>query len=416
MLAAFPGFGSDLGTFQAWSRDLAANGPWNFYDKGSFVDWTPGYLYILWLFGLFDRVLDFSSGQFEYLLKLPPIAADLASVYLLYLLLEGQKPTVRLGAALLYALHPALLLVGPVWAQVDSVLAFFLLFTIYNIIKGRLVFASVVYVVGFLTKPQAVAALPLFTAWILRDQIIEALRDLPEIREPALRVLALLRGLVARLWRVVLVGLATALLIVLPFFPDNPLGIFDQLRGATEVYPYSTFFAYNFWGMLWTQSSQFPQFPSDASTYWGIDYRAWGYVLFAGAILAILIVFRKARGLDMLALATALSVLAFFVFLTRMHERYLFPFFLPFLAAAVLTRSRMIWAAFIGLSVIHFFNLYYVYSYYNPNFLKVGPVFDWIGEQDTTFLFSLLTVLAFPALLVVSFFLTQRERERPGPI
>ncbi len=433
VLAAFPGFEGDLGTFQAWSRDLAAHWPWNFYHSGSFSDWTPGYLYILWLFGLFDKVFTLDAGQFEYLLKLPPVAADLASVYLLYVLLEGQKPAVRLGAATVYALFPALLIVGPVWAQVDSVPALFLLLTVYCLVRGRTVLGTVVYVIGFLTKPQMVAALPFLAFWVLRDQSLQALGDLPAISDPAQRALWVLGGLAERLWRPVLAALAAGLLIILPFFlpfvsENPPWGIFAQMRDATEVYPYSTFFAYNFWGMLWTQSSQFPQFPRDDLTYWGLEYRTWGILLFAISILAVMVVFQRARSPGLVALATALSVMAFFVFLTRMHERYLFPFFLPFLAACVLTRSRALWASFGVLGAIHFFNLYNVYIAYNlnpggsPNPLKWDWLFHWSGgdlpfmsPNDGIFLFSLLTFLAFPALLLVSVLLCRREREEPEP-
>jgi len=414
-LATYPGFSNDVATFQAWGKDLAAHWPWNFYNEGSFADWTPGYLYVLWLFGLFDKVFTFDADQFNYLLKLPAVAADLASVYLLYKLLEGQKVTVRVGAAAVYALHPALLIVGSVWAQVDSLLAFFLLLTVYYFARGRMVMGTAVYVIGFLTKPQAVAALPFLAFWVLREQFLQAQTDLPSVGDPIQRGVELIKRLAARLWRVVAAGFATALAIILPFFPDNPWGIFDRMKSATEVYPYSTFWAYNFWGMLWTRRAQFPQFPKDDLTYLGLDYRTWGLVLFAISIVAIIFVFRRARGPGMLALATSLSVLAFFVFLTRMHERYMFPFLLLFLAAAALSRNWFLWASFAVLSVIHFLNLYYVYSYYNPNSLRVDSVFNWSGGQDQIFLFSLLTFLAFPVLLLASAVLTSGRQEEPEP-
>ncbi len=136
--AAFlPGFGIDLGTFQFWSGQLAEQGPWNFYTPAPFPDWAPGYLYVLWFFGGLDNVFEFGGHEFWYLLKRPSIAADRASAYLLYLILDGQKPAVRSGAAALYLLNPVILLVGPVWGQVDSLLAFFLLFTVYYLARGR---------------------------------------------------------------------------------------------------------------------------------------------------------------------------------------------------------------------------------------------------------------------------------------
>ncbi len=167
--AALPGFGIDLGTFQFWSVQLAEEGPWNFYNNDFLSDWTPGYLYVLWLIGSLDSLFSFSGDQFWYTLKLPSIAADLASAYLLYRILEGQKDGIRVGAAALYLLHPVVLLVGPVWGQVDSMLAFFLLLTVYYLARRRTLMAAVAYTVGFLVKPLAIGALPVFVFWGLRD-------------------------------------------------------------------------------------------------------------------------------------------------------------------------------------------------------------------------------------------------------
>ncbi|MFQ6019691.1 MAG: hypothetical protein ACE5KW_02935 [Dehalococcoidia bacterium] len=389
-LATLPSFEVDLNTFQAWSLQLADSGPWNFYRDNSFADYTPGYLYILWLFGGLDKLFAFDNDQFHYLLKLPAIAADLGSAYLLYRMLEGRKPLVQLGAPILYLLLPVVLLIGPVWGQVDSVLAFFLLLTVYYMAKHRPTSASLAYAMAFLIKPQAVAALPLFAFWLLKNHP-------------------------PRIWaRAVASSLAAGFLLILPFFPRNPFAIIDQLRDSAETYPYDSFFAYNFWG-LFSADRGAPGgilFNPDDLTFLGLEHRIWGIILFLAASLAIILVFRNARGPAFLALATALSVLAFYVFVTRMHERYLFPLFLPFLVACVLLNSRLLWATFLGLGVVHFLNLYYVYSYYYPNFLKVDSVFLMI--EDRVFLLSLLIFLAFPLLLATSVLLTGRKQEEQG--
>ncbi|MFQ5879228.1 MAG: glycosyltransferase 87 family protein [Dehalococcoidia bacterium] len=393
-LAALPGFGIDMGSFQAWSLQLADRGPWSFYDQGFFADYAPGYLYILLLFGGLNTVFQFSDDRFQYLLKLPPIAADLASAYLLYRLLEGQRPSVRLGAAALYLLLPAILLIGPVWGQVDSLLAFFLLLTVYYFAKGRPVLASLAYVVGFLVKPQAVAALPLFVFWLLRDY----------------RPRAWLHAASS--------SLAAGVFIVLPFFPQNPFNLVAELRNSANVYQFNSFWAYNFWGLFGTlKGGVLAMFKPDDATFLGASHFFWGIFLFLLASFAIIFVLREHRDPGHMALGMALSVLAFFLFLTRMHERYLFPFFLPLLAAGVLLKSRLLGAVFVVLSVIHFFNLYHVYFYYNRYFdnpdLRPEPLFLMI--DDRVFLFSLLTTLAFPALLLAGHLLAKREGGEAEP-
>ena len=400
--AAFlPGFAIDLGTFQGWSRQLADQGPWNFYTPDPFPDWAPGYLYVLWFIGGLDSVFKFSGHEYWYLLKLPSIAADLASAFLLYRILEGQKPAVRSGAAALYLLNPVVLLVGPVWGQVDSLLAFFLLFTVYYLARGRTVLAAVVYTIGFLTKPQAVAALPILAFWGLRQEVQRALPALSGTGEPLTRVLAFGRDLAARIWPVALAAVVVAFLLVFAFFPSNPLGIFDQLVDAQKLYPFASFYAFNFWEM-------FGRFKPDDTTFLAVTYRWWGFVLFGAASLSIIWIFRDARGPGLLALATALSVMAFFLFMTRMHERYLFPSLLLLVTAGAALNARSIWAILGVLTAVQFFNVYYAYiNFTEDNYLRAGWLFDWI--DDNVFLLSLLATLAFAVLLVSGSFLAMRE-------
>ena len=45
------GFGPDLASFRFWANDLATNGLNGFYERDFFHDYTPGYLYVLWLVG-----------------------------------------------------------------------------------------------------------------------------------------------------------------------------------------------------------------------------------------------------------------------------------------------------------------------------------------------------------------------------
>ena len=51
---AFPGTGLkfDLDSFHAWAANLARDGLYGFYDRDFFLDYTPGYLYVLYLVGL----------------------------------------------------------------------------------------------------------------------------------------------------------------------------------------------------------------------------------------------------------------------------------------------------------------------------------------------------------------------------
>ncbi len=416
LLAFLPGFDVDIGVFRFWSIQLAEKGPWHFYDEDFFTDYAPGYMYVLLLIGKLREWFDLTDGQVEYVLKLPSIAADLASAYLLYRLLDTRRLEVRLGAAALYLLFPAALLIGAVWGQVDSMLAFFLLLSVYYIGKDRPVAGAVAFTVGFLVKPQAIAALPFLALWIMRHRP-------PEWREVVAGIKLPVPPDVW--WKCAGAGVAVLLVLIFPFFTYKPWELVSQLYDATNVENYRTnsFWAYNFWNLGglfdWGFKPDVAGIKPGEGEWMGLSHRLWGGIMFATSTTLLLFATRRSEGTGMLALGAALSVLAFYLFLTRMHERYVFAFFLPFLAACVLLQSRLLWASFVGLGLVHFFNLYHVYVYYNPNDLRVEGFYKWFEKTDflgtgfeTVQVLSIIMVASFPLLLAAAYVLSARsERE-----
>jgi hypothetical protein len=51
------GFKADLSSFRFWADNLADEGLAGFYARDFFHDYTPGYLYVLWLVGLAGNAL-----------------------------------------------------------------------------------------------------------------------------------------------------------------------------------------------------------------------------------------------------------------------------------------------------------------------------------------------------------------------
>ncbi len=132
---------------------------------------------------------------------------------------------------------------------------------------------------------------------------------------------------------------------------------------------------------------------------------------------------------------------AFYLLLTRMHERYVFPAFLPFLLACALLRSRVLWGLFVGTAALHLLNLYHVFGYYYffnekegpgfPDFLRIPALYDWLngrvfsvntpifgnltrikyfGGMETIQLMSILFMTAFVAILCWTFVTTAGRR------
>ena len=445
-LASIHGFGIDTGTFQSWAGTLSHDGPWNFYKPDTFTDYAPGYMYVLLVIGEMDKLLHFTNHQWEYVLKLPSIVADLGSAYLLYRMLDKEKAAVQLAATAIYLFFPCALLVGAVWGQVDSILAFFLLMTVYFIGREKPVAGAVAYTIGFLIKPQAIAALPFLAFWIVRQHPIKFRSDgAPQVPRVLLEC--------------IVVPLALTLILVTPFFELQPWKLIHQLYQATNVsnYRVNSFWAYNFWntggvfkmGFKCDLAGACPLGDGSGGTaaaakFLGISTRFWSLALLATALVSIIVLLRNARSTGYLALGTALSTLAFYILLTRMHERYVFPFFLPFLLACALLKSRALWAAFFATTIIHLLNLYQVFGYYYffndkesagfPNFLRIPTLYNWlqgrvfsvntpvfgnltnlpiIGGMETIQLMSILFVTAFVALLAWTY-LVAGQRRRPA--
>lgn len=505
LLATIPGFDVDMGTFRAWSQDLANNDPWNFYQADKFTDYAPGYMYILWLIGEINKVLNFTPDQYEYVLKVPSVFADLASAYLVYRMLDKKGLLLQLAATAVYLFFPPALLVGAMWGQVDSILAFFLLLSVYFVSRDKPVAGAVAFAIGFLIKPQAVAALPFLIFWILRDHpatpddrqrdtllaglvavgvaivfatnLLAAPSNAPTLGTSgaedffarrysmllAIVPTALAAGILLyrpdappgqlpfrrppRLWlECAVVPLVVVIVLITPFFELRPWDLFDVLQNATNTpsYRVNSFWAYNFWNTGGIFDMGFHcdidsacQPGDQATSFLGVDARYWSVFLFTTAIVTIISTLRNTRDTGFLALGTALSMLVFFLFLTRMHERYVFAFFLPFLVACALLQSRALWAVFVTASAVHFINLFHVFGYYYffnpeytgdyPEWLKWRTAYRWledsaafnadfplVGRLETLQIMSGLFVACFLIALPVTFFLAERRSPDTG--
>src|SRR5260221_10831792 len=91
ILASLPSFKIDADSFFAWALRLADLGPTHFYSKDVFTDYTPGYLYVLFLLGLINKIFSFTGEQFYLLLKIPSILAEVAIGIFVFIICEQKK-------------------------------------------------------------------------------------------------------------------------------------------------------------------------------------------------------------------------------------------------------------------------------------------------------------------------------------
>jgi dolichyl-phosphate-mannose-protein mannosyltransferase len=134
----FPGFGPDVGDYQAWSSQIATFGPAHTYQQGFFLDYPPGYLYALWFVGVLAHGIGATGNFYRVIIQSPAIVADLALALLMYAFIRrGSHREMAFIAMLMVALNPPLLFDTVVWGQSDSVMTFVTLLSIVSILGER---------------------------------------------------------------------------------------------------------------------------------------------------------------------------------------------------------------------------------------------------------------------------------------
>ena len=104
-----------------------------------------------------------------FLFKLPAIASDLATGYLIYLIVKKIKsPKAGLIASAFYIFNPALIFNSTLWGQVDSLTALFYLLSIYLIGVNSLA-SALVLSIGSAFKPQVALAAPIVLMLMLKN-------------------------------------------------------------------------------------------------------------------------------------------------------------------------------------------------------------------------------------------------------
>ncbi|MFH1475492.1 MAG: hypothetical protein ABIG85_06505, partial [Chloroflexota bacterium] len=388
------GFGVDLGSFGGWAMELARHGPWGLYDRPIFVDYTPGYLYVLWGLGHVSQALAVPIGD---LLKLPAIFADLALALAIFALAAelGASRRGAIAAVAVFLLVPITWFDSAVWAQVDSVGTVFLVLAVRELWRGRSERAAILTTVAAIIKPQFGILIPLAAVVIIRRHWVERRDDGSPLGGGPVRIVT-----------TTIAGIFTATLVCLPFglaiVPLPFLGIsldeslLGQILKTGGGYPWATVNAYNPWALFsldgsglasagtWIRDVANPESPADLFLApLGIPAVLVGGVLITAAIGALsVLLWRRHDDRRMLLVALAVMAIAFFVLPTRVHERYLYPFFA---LGAVLLALRPRWAAvYAVLAAANFANLYGILTlpfYDNPGLTPMLEAFGGLGTR-----------------------------------
>jgi hypothetical protein len=318
---AGPGHAGDLHAFVEWAEGVSRVGLGDYYATGGTSNYPP-MLYLLYPLGV-----AFDGPGLLLAIRTLSIPFDVALGALLFHVAHSITGRDREGllAAGFYLLNPAVVLVGPMWGQVDGMGALPMVAAVVAAARGKVALAGVFAVVAGLVKPQfgiaAFVLLALAVFWL---------------REPG------------GIGRIATVGLAAIVTFVVVLFPLGLTpGDYLKLMGDTfSQYPYISQFAFNPWGMAFG---------------FGDDDAAWfriGTAVAVAGIGASLWLLRYRRDLvGLIAVSVLLGMVIYFL-PTRAHERYLYGA-IAFLAPLAAVDRRLRWPFFI-LSFAFFGTLAYV--------------------------------------------------------
>ncbi len=323
----------------AWALRLNQVGFSNFYSDQIWTNYTPGFLYVLYFLGALKNLLHLSDPALYLLIKIPSVLAEVLMGILVYIKLSEKSVKWGTMAILAILLNPVFIFNSSIWGQIDGLLTLLILLSIYFLDQNKLVLSSIFLGLAFLVKPQSIAVLPIFILYLIKHLSSK------------------------NIFKLIFPAFLTIFSLSLPFFINQPLtGLVQLFSKMVSDYSYTSLNAYNFWGGVgfWINDNQ---------TWQVLTYQRWGQIMLI--IYWGILSYQYLKGKLSVYSAAALATLAFFFLPTRVHERYLYPGLVFLIIIASQFKSRLIILLAVILNILHFFNLYYVYVYYNEIYLKL---------------------------------------------
>lgn len=327
----------DVDYYIDWSKSVVNDGIFAAYrNLGDRLDYPPVFLFFLYPTGWMmntPAIYDFEPYRM-LALKMVQIAFDVATIPLIYMVLQKQNKIPALLAASVWALNPAMIFNCGVWGQTDSLMIFFLLLSFWLLEQDKPVAATIVFAIAGLTKFQSLYFAPVFLLFLFYKR---------NIKKSLLAFGA---------------GIGTGILIFLPFMFYSGVTLpFEVYLGGLGKWTNLTFNAFNFYAALgWNNISDstelFPGFPVGVIST----------ILLIACVVIIVLLFLRAP-LKCPWLLAFLCMNSIFMFGGRMHERYQVPVLIFLLIAAARHHSGRLFGGFIGIAAVSFFNQFFLFDY-----------------------------------------------------
>jgi Gpi18-like mannosyltransferase len=284
LMVFLPDSGYDKYFWVTWAQYIKEHGLTQAYNNPE-INYHPVILCIIDVFTwFFNSPADINLTNINWL-KIPTALFDWGTIFIALKLMQHHKVNLQWG--LLLAFNPAFWYNTLIWGQFDSIWVFFSLASIYVALKEKWFLSIVLFTLALNTKLFALMFLPfIFPLWIKdKTSQLQLLRPLP--------VLLILQ-----------------FISLLPFLFTTHNSLFTIIGRSTDYYNSISRNAYNIWYFFFTDPFNTPD---DTLIAW-----VFGGVMAVFFVLALLQLLERITFWQSAALAS----LIFFLFLTRMHERY----------------------------------------------------------------------------------------------
>ncbi|MCK4588267.1 DUF2029 domain-containing protein [Candidatus Woesebacteria bacterium] len=365
----------DLYTFQEWSLALIRY-PFNKFYSTITVDYLPGYMYFLWLTG---KIYYFINAKLFYIpaeivYKIPSLLADLLNALIVYAIINkisDRRKAIKGTAFFLFNI--AFISNSVLWGQIDSVVATFILASLYFHLNGNLYPSILLASIGQTIKPVVVLVIPFYLLVLLKK----------------------------RKFKQIIISLILMIIvyacIFIPFNNKNLVAfIIERNLHSIEVWKYTTLNAFNLWLVITSFFNETYNLISDQNGIFGLSYKVWGNLVFFLFYTSLLCTYFKntiKKSVDSSLLFSYLMFifLGMFHFMTRMHERHSYYGLIFATLLLTLTKNKVVQYLILILILLYPLNLMFSYE------VSRGKV---IFNESTVVFLSAINVLVFAFLFI----------------
>ena len=304
------------------------------------------------------------------LMKLPGLFSDIGVTWMSYMFAKKivpNKTKLHILAAGLILLHPTFIYNSSFCGQIDSIPILFTLIGVYFLFyTKRSILSSISILIALLFKPTALVYLPIYVLFFMKKYK----------GKEAIKIFT--------------VNLLFFWLAFVPFFRSGNIFFFPFQTYLYKILEEQSLSAVsNGAYTAWTMWPPHMYVQDSTILIGGLSYRLVGFIIVSIIFSAITWITYK-RGLKKFDVIYALALCSYtaFLFLTKMHERYLI-LILPFLLLAAL-KDRYVLKWWIIVSAISFLNLYK--SFAVP---RIDILAESLNNQIVIFLFSLVNLIVY---------------------